>query len=149
MNLRRSDDATLKFDVNPAGDQRVQIAVFIVMWLVPLLTAVLAVFAYVRFFYRVKLNEIGIVYNISRVKGSVVKFLGKSPEDDSESSISLEKFKHGNMSTSLVAEEASTAHRRTILLATIEYDIEDWNIKVKIGGLGVMVIQIFPITYNQ
>ena len=28
--------------------------------------------------------------------------------------------------------------RRTVLIATMEYDIEDWAIKVKIGGLGVM-----------
>ena len=30
-------------------------------------------------------------------------------------------------------------HKRlTVLIATMEYDIEDWAIKVKIGGLGVM-----------
>lgn len=28
--------------------------------------------------------------------------------------------------------------RRTVLIATMEYDIEDWAIKIKIGGLGVM-----------
>jgi alpha-1,3-glucan synthase len=28
--------------------------------------------------------------------------------------------------------------QRTILIATVEYGIEDWNIKIKIGGLGVM-----------
>ncbi len=34
----------------------------------------------------------------------------------------------------VVAHEA----RKTILIATMEYDIEDWQIKIKIGGLGVM-----------
>ena len=28
--------------------------------------------------------------------------------------------------------------RRTVLIATMEYEIEDWAIKIKIGGLGVM-----------
>jgi alpha-1,3-glucan synthase len=28
--------------------------------------------------------------------------------------------------------------RRTVLIATLEYDIADWNLKIKIGGLGVM-----------
>ena len=28
--------------------------------------------------------------------------------------------------------------RRTVVIATLEYDISDWNIKIKIGGLGVM-----------
>ena len=27
--------------------------------------------------------------------------------------------------------------RRSVLVATMEYDIEDWAIKIKIGGLGV------------
>lgn len=34
--------------------------------------------------------------------------------------------------------DAVTSPRRTILIATMEYDIEDWAIKIKIGGLGVM-----------
>ena len=32
----------------------------------------------------------------------------------------------------------SDQRRRTVLIATLEYDIADWNIKIKIGGLGVM-----------
>jgi alpha-1,3-glucan synthase len=32
----------------------------------------------------------------------------------------------------------NAARRRTVLIATLEYDIADWNIKIKIGGLGVM-----------
>ena len=32
----------------------------------------------------------------------------------------------------------ASQHRRTVLIATMEYDIEDWAIKIKIGGLGVM-----------
>jgi alpha-1,3-glucan synthase len=37
-----------------------------------------------------------------------------------------------------VARVMTAATRRKILIATIEYNIDDWNIKVKIGGLGVM-----------
>ncbi len=32
----------------------------------------------------------------------------------------------------------ATPKRLTVLIATMEYEIEDWGIKVKIGGLGVM-----------
>ena len=30
-------------------------------------------------------------------------------------------------------------HRRVVLIATMEYDIEDWDIKIKIGGVGIPV----------
>ncbi|KAH0361990.1 putative alpha 1,3 glucan synthase, partial [Aureobasidium melanogenum] len=33
---------------------------------------------------------------------------------------------------------ANKDKRRKVIIATMEYDIEDWSIKVKIGGLGVM-----------
>jgi hypothetical protein len=32
----------------------------------------------------------------------------------------------------------ATEKPRTVLIATMEYEIEDWNIKIKIGGLGAM-----------
>ena len=37
-----------------------------------------------------------------------------------------------------IAADAGAPYRRNVLIATMEYDIEDWNIKIKIGGLGVM-----------
>lgn len=37
-----------------------------------------------------------------------------------------------------VDARAPAPKRRVVLIGTIEYDIQDWNIKVKIGGLGVM-----------
>ncbi|KAJ9654948.1 hypothetical protein H2201_008910, partial [Coniosporium apollinis] len=37
-----------------------------------------------------------------------------------------------------LSADAGAPNRRTVLIATMEYDIEDWEIKIKIGGLGVM-----------
>jgi alpha-1,3-glucan synthase len=111
------------------------------MWLVPVLTGILGVWAYVRFFYQVKLNRKGISYKVSSIKDSVGKFfkinIGKKL--DSDFSGSMYEQNTADISTAMAAEEASNDSRRTVLIATIEYDIEDWNIKVKIGGLGVMV----------
>jgi alpha-1,3-glucan synthase len=54
---------------------------------------------------------------------------------------SMNLLQHGGCSgvskTSLVQVPGFTDRRR-ILIATMEYDIEDWAIKIKIGGLGVM-----------
>jgi len=136
-------DATLRFDVIAMGDQRIQIFIFVVMWLVPVLTGALGVWAYIRFFYQIKLNRRGISYKVFSVKESVEKFFDiKGKVLDSENLDSIYEQKTANISTAVVAEEAGNDSRRTVLIATIEYDIEDWNIKVKIGGLGVMVRSI-------
>ena len=42
------------------------------------------------------------------------------------------------VSTALMGALGKRERRRTVLIATLEYDIADWNIKIKIGGLGVM-----------
>jgi hypothetical protein len=34
-----------------------------------------------------------------------------------------------------VVSSTVNTRRRTVLIATMEYDIEDWGIKIKIGGL--------------
>jgi alpha-1,3-glucan synthase len=84
-------DATLRFDVIAMGDQRIQIFIFVVMWLVPILTGILGVWAYVRFFYQVKLNRKGISYKVSSIKDSVGKFfkinMGKKLESEFSGSL--------------------------------------------------------------
>lgn len=134
-------DSNLRFEVVPMGHQSIQIFIFVISWIVPVLTGALGVWAYMRFFYQVKLNRKGISNKVSSVKDRIgtffkVKMGGKA---SSESSGSIYRDKMANVSTAIVAEEAGNTDRKTILIATIEYDIEDWQIKVKIGGLGVMV----------
>lgn len=143
------NDATLHFDLIPMGDQRIQILIFVIMWLVPILTGALAVWAYVGFFYQVKLNQKGISYKVFGLKNLITEFfmlkvgnrirLSRDFESENSGSMHHEMTAAGNVSTAVLAEETASTNRKTILIATIEYDIEDWNIKVKIGGLGVMV----------
>jgi alpha-1,3-glucan synthase len=38
----------------------------------------------------------------------------------------------------LLSASNKSERRRTVLIATLEYDIVDWDIRIKIGGLGVM-----------
>ena len=44
----------------------------------------------------------------------------------------------GKFGASIVRPSEVEEIRRTVLIATMEYDIEDWNIRIKIGGLGVV-----------
>lgn len=119
-------DGNLQITKIPVGSQKTQIALFVLLAVIPLLTAFCAVQAYLRAFYQVKFNEIGISQTRS--------FLNYLPIAG--------RFRRLRDTNSLSDEETGAAEvaakRRTVLIATMEYDIEDWGIKIKIGGLGVM-----------
>ena len=48
------------------------------------------------------------------------------------------EFRQARQRQLSIIPQYATPKRLTVLIATMEYEIEDWNIKVKIGGLGVM-----------
>ncbi|ROV87285.1 hypothetical protein VSDG_09894 [Cytospora chrysosperma] len=55
------------------------------------------------------------------------------------SSLSFEDFRNSHDSVAMSDIGISAAvKRRTVLIATMEYNIDDWNIRIRIGGLGVM-----------
>jgi alpha-1,3-glucan synthase len=76
----------------------------------------------------------------------------KLADDDSEDPDAVQSSESGFRAYSRpstpgsppVPSIAVPAKRRTVLIATMEYDIEDWNIKIKIGGLGVMAQYLQP-----
>lgn len=133
------DDATLRYSVVPSGNRWYQIIMFAVMWGVPLTTAVLAIWVYMGAFYKVKFNRIGVTAGKGLKPLALWNNFGRNKEyahvagdDDEREGRSLVSHAAGPaISTPAVA-------RRTILIATMEYDIEDWGLKIKIGGLGVM-----------
>ncbi|KAF2214124.1 glycosyltransferase family 5 protein [Cercospora zeae-maydis SCOH1-5] len=89
------NDGDLRYYMVPVGNRYLQLVLWFLLAVIPILSAMAAVWAYMHYFYGVKFNEIGA--------GAMVD-----------------------------------QPRRTVLIATMEYDISDWNIKIKIGGLGVM-----------
>ncbi len=106
----------------------------------PLLTGFLASFVFIGSFYKVKVVEKGIKgpgsslaaalqHPFSSVRGKFRSLKSPSrraslaPSDNGENAVGLHDL---------------PPKRRTVLIATVEYNIDDWNIKVKIGGLGVM-----------
>ncbi|OLN82365.1 Cell wall alpha-1,3-glucan synthase ags1 [Colletotrichum chlorophyti] len=128
------NDATLQYQLLPAGNMWIQFVLWLLLFIVPVLTGLAAVQAFKRSFYKVKFNEHG-VHGTSKFGMMVQKtrnaFLGAA------GAVPLKM----RSSTDLVsAAAAATAgnKRRKVLIATMEYNIDDWNIKIKIGGLGVM-----------
>ncbi|KAG9697868.1 putative alpha 1,3 glucan synthase, partial [Aureobasidium melanogenum] len=139
------DDATYKYKLIPAGSRLVQVLTFALLWSLPVLTGAISIWTYMGAFYGVKFNKIGL----SMPKGMPSfwkrhKFT-KLADDDVEEvghrmrplflSRSHQRYDSGASGITIAANKDK---RRKVIIATMEYDIEDWSIKVKIGGLGVM-----------
>ncbi|UZJ55651.1 hypothetical protein CBS101457_004971 [Exobasidium rhododendri] len=169
------NDATKRFALVSSGSMNTQIVLFALLWAIPIITGLLAVFVFMKGFYQVKFNKVGITADHAflpvLVKDKLLSiFSREGSQRDSESLVkdsdSLEKDMEvfpspakqqsrfsqivlppaqnarppikSRQSTVLLANSVKKDQRRTVLIGTMEYDIEDWKIKVKIGGLGVM-----------
>ena len=127
------NDASYRYHLVPIGSRQIQFAVYILLWLVPIITGAAAIRTFIKSYYGVKHNEVGVMSKSGFSVGSLVRLFRPEdvqrhektvPEPDNEGPGPRPQF--------------ATPKRLTVLIATMEYDIEDWGIKVKIGGLGVM-----------
>lgn len=147
------NDGNLRYTLIPAGNRWRQLALWILLAVIPPVTACLGVWAYLRAFYQVKFNQIGL----SEAKGILPMAIKRkfkigdamkekdsappTPAIDSSESLGEGSYIVDNMSTVMpgaIVGALVSQKRRTVLIGTMEYDISDWNIKIKIGGLGVM-----------
>ncbi|KAJ5645806.1 hypothetical protein N7490_002178 [Penicillium lividum] len=129
------NDGNLRYEKIPIGSGWAQLALFILLCIGPIIMGLAAVVIFIRTFYQVKFNKDG---NVLKVEKPIILLWRKMKS----------KFgKHGNSETAIseivvptgvAAGGATDQQRRTVLIATMEYDIQDWKLKVKIGGLGVM-----------
>jgi alpha-1,3-glucan synthase len=134
------NDGNYNYRLEPAGSAGVQLAFGICFLIIPLITAISGVIIYRQVFYQVKFNENG-----HRVRKGFRSLTEKIDGIFSSRKLEAEKEAAGISSNpdlpiiiGSLAAAAETSKRRSVLIATIEYIIEDWDIKVKIGGLGVM-----------
>jgi alpha-1,3-glucan synthase len=148
-------DATMKFNLVPAGSRIVQLIIFALLWSIPVFTGVVSIWTYMGAFYKVKFNASGIVektksvlpFNFGR------KFEKLNSHDENIMLHPTQLSETRVLPAMAVPTIALNGTRRTVLIATMEYvstmsahqhianlvkDIEDWEIKIKIGGLGVM-----------
>lgn len=141
------NDADFRYYLVPAGNRYTQLALWILFALIPILSAAVGVWAYMHFFYGVKFNQIGLAAKKSILPIATVGKVfhrEKFGEKDSAPSTPLPREPLSDVASGSVIQDGFGAgaiveqKRRTVLIATMEYDISDWAIKVKIGGLGVM-----------
>ncbi|OJJ46764.1 hypothetical protein ASPZODRAFT_132904 [Penicilliopsis zonata CBS 506.65] len=140
------DDATMRFELLPTGSDTLQMALFFLLWLVPVITAAAVVYGFMKSFYQVKFNQVGVSEKKSFIPLALRRGFHRSrhPEEGGEAMNPLMRlanksgFLQDSSAFAAAAAAKSTDRRRMVLIATMEYDIEDWGIKIKIGGLGVM-----------
>ncbi len=147
------NDADYRFQLTPIGSRWNQLALYILLWLIPILTGTAAAWAFVRSFYGVKLNEFGVASKKVLEIGSMRQLFRRekaqgledafnephlSPIKPSDIGIPHD-YRQAKQFEQIPSPTTPTIPKQlTVLIATMEYEIEDWGLKVKIGGLGVM-----------
>jgi len=136
------DDATMSWTLEPRGQASVGAIMYGLLCTISLLTAMLAVAIFMYSFYGIRHNQYGVKPNSGASKYfPILGTLGnKSTADFKESSTPFtEKIFGGHkMNADIIGWPEDKNKRRKVLIATLEYEIIDWKLKVKIGGLGVM-----------
>ncbi|KAF2795737.1 glycosyltransferase family 5 protein [Melanomma pulvis-pyrius CBS 109.77] len=122
-----ANDADLRYHFEPIGSAWRQLIIAILLALMPLGSGTLAMWIFVKSFYHVKFNERGVSEKRQSMMGGLPFFSRVVVKQQASSTLSQDGLPTTNEN-----------NRRTVLIATMEYEIEDWNLKIKIGGLGVM-----------
>ena len=126
------NDATFRYIMTPVGSGAIQAAIFALLASLPLIMAIACVFMYRGSFYDIKLNKIG-----RREKHHVLP-IAMSEKLHTEQWLAPSQWPGIKKRQATPEPPQPAPPRKSVLIATMEYNIEDWAIKIKIGGLGVM-----------
>jgi alpha-1,3-glucan synthase len=133
------NDADLTWSLEPRGQSAIGAIMYALLLSIPVITGTLAVVVFMWSFYGIKHNKFGMP---SKEHASYFPIIGsfgnKSKSDLKDPSIMSEKLFGNHKPTEIVGWPEDKNKRRKVLISTLEYEIIDWKLKVKIGGLGVM-----------
>ncbi|CCM02383.1 uncharacterized protein FIBRA_04479 [Fibroporia radiculosa] len=134
------DDATLTWWVEPVGQSAVGAIFFALLLAIPFITGAIAVAVFMWSFYGIKYNKWGVKPNKDHNYFPIVGTFGsKSKASIHEAHTPLsEKVFGPKHHADIIGWPEDKNKRRKVLISTLEYEIIDWKLKVKIGGLGVM-----------
>ncbi|KAK4686309.1 hypothetical protein P7C73_g3822, partial [Tremellales sp. Uapishka_1] len=130
------NDLTGEWSTEPIGNQNLNIAAFVLLLIVPILTAFAAAATFRYSFYSIKVNKWGMKPS----KETTYFPIGADKKDATfnEKGALVTNEKAAKVPERLIGWPEDVNKRRKVLIATLEYEILDWKLKVKIGGLGVM-----------
>ncbi|KAJ3985674.1 modular protein with glycoside hydrolase family 13 and glycosyltransferase family 5 domains [Lentinula detonsa] len=128
------DDSTMTWYLEPHGREGVAATMYALLVSIPLITGTLAVLIFMWSFYGIKYNQYGV-----KAKTSYFPILGAfGGKSDAKDGVVMSEKKVHRHNTDIIGWPEDKNKRRKVLIATLEYEIIDWKLKVKIGGLGVM-----------
>ena len=151
------NDGNYNYSKVPYGSAIKQIMVMALLCVMPVVTAVFGVLAFMGAFYKVKFNKAGTqaqgqsswtipgfginislkvtrVVNEEKLETSMTRPPTPPPHGSTQHTPSSSIVE----STSWPLANVIAPVRRKVLIATMEYEIAEWYVKIKIGGLGVM-----------
>ncbi|THG99779.1 hypothetical protein EW026_g2645 [Hermanssonia centrifuga] len=136
------DDSTMSWSLEPRGQSAVGAIMYALLLSIPLITGTLAVLIFMWSFYGIRYNKWGVKPN--KDHSSYFPILGalghksSSNLNKEHTPMSEKVFGHHHKNVDVIGWPEDKNKRRKVLIATLEYEIIDWKLKVKIGGLGVM-----------
>ena len=128
------DDATMTWTLEPRGQAVIGLIMYALLLTIPLITGILAVFVFMWSFYGIKYNKYGVK---TKNHTNYFPIFGNKSTADLAAPIS-EKIFGTKQNVEIIGWPEDKHKRRKVLISTLEYEIIDWKLKVKIGGLGVM-----------
>ena len=117
------DDGTLKFELFPVGSRWNQMVLYFLLWLIPVITGGLGIWAFMKSFYQVKFNERGLSDGKSLIPLAIRrKFRRRDMMEIGDHPGGIEKSIKQNSDmlqphTALAGSIGSS--RRTVLIATM------------------------------
>ncbi|KAL3418573.1 alpha amylase [Phlyctema vagabunda] len=134
------NDGNLAYTLTPYGSRVHQMILAFLIIIVPVVTGGLSIWLFMKSFYSVKFNQVGIAEPHHFIPLALRRKLKRQEKGEKDFGLQAPGpiMMHDNPSNIGLSADAGGGKRRTVLIATMEYDIEDWEIKIKIGGLGVM-----------
>jgi alpha-1,3-glucan synthase len=135
------NDFTGEWSVVPIGHQNVTTIAFFLLLTIPVITAFAAAAIFRYSFYSIKVNKWGM----KPTKGGKESYFpivggakGEKEKHLDEKGAMVLSEKAAKTPERIIGWPEDVNKRRKVLIATLEYEIIDWKLKVKIGGLGVM-----------
>ncbi|CAK5276043.1 unnamed protein product [Mycena citricolor] len=131
------NDADLSWRLEPRGQSAVGALLYSFLLAIPLLTGTAAVVIFMQTFYRIKHNQFGVKTKNKPMYAPILDALKGKSSADVATPMEKDEFAH-RRNHEIIGWPEDKNKRRKVIIATLEYEIIDWKIKVKIGGLGVM-----------
>ncbi|KAG8897345.1 Cell wall alpha-1,3-glucan synthase ags1, partial [Tulasnella sp. 403] len=132
------NDKDLSWSLEPRGQSFVGAAMYAMLLAIPIITGTLAVFIFKWSFYGIRHNEFGMKAKEGASSYFPILAAFGSHKEKGDATPMGEKLSDKPYTGQIIGWPEDPNKRRKVLISTLEYEIIDWKLKVKIGGLGVM-----------